>query len=71
MTIDERLDRLVERHEALSQTVELLTRDIAEQSKQIAAHSRQLEQDAEHIRALVRIAEIHNARLERLEGNQG
>ena len=28
MTIDERLDRLTERHEALTQTVELLTRDL-------------------------------------------
>ncbi len=28
MTIDERLDRLVERHEALSQSVELLTKDV-------------------------------------------
>ena len=28
MTIDERLERLVERHEALTQTVELLTADI-------------------------------------------
>ena len=30
MTIDERLDRLTERHEALTQSVELLTRDVAE-----------------------------------------
>ena len=28
MTIDERLDRLTERHEALTQTAELLTRDL-------------------------------------------
>jgi prefoldin subunit 5 len=28
VTIDERLDRLTERHEALTQTVELLTHDI-------------------------------------------
>ena len=28
MTTDERLDRLVERHETLTQTVESLTRDI-------------------------------------------
>jgi len=30
MTIDERLDRLVECHEALSQSVELLTKDVRE-----------------------------------------
>lgn len=28
MNVDERLDRLVERHEALTQSVESLTRDI-------------------------------------------
>jgi len=30
MTIDERLDRLTERHEALTQTIELLTHDVSE-----------------------------------------
>ena len=30
MTIDERLDRLTERHEALTQSVEMLTRDMHE-----------------------------------------
>lgn len=43
MTIDERLERLTARHEALTQTVELIA------SKQ----------DGENIRALARIAEIH------------
>jgi hypothetical protein len=32
-TIDERLDRLVERHEALAQSIELLTHDV-EQMRQ-------------------------------------
>ena len=31
MTTDERLDRLVERHEALTMTVEILTRDLETQ----------------------------------------
>jgi hypothetical protein len=35
MTIDERLDRLTERHEALTQSVEILARITHEQSKQI------------------------------------
>jgi len=52
-TIDERLDALTERHEALAQSVELLV---------IASR-----QDGENIRALARIAEIHEARLTRLE----
>ena len=30
MTIDERLDRLVERHETLSQSVEIFTKDVRE-----------------------------------------
>lgn len=61
MTIDERLERLAERHEALSQTVELLTRGIDQLRMAIA-------QDAENIRGFVRIAELHHERLERLEG---
>jgi len=52
MTIDERLDRLVERDEALALTVELVSRVIA----QLVEKSRQ---DGENIRALARIAEIH------------
>jgi prophage maintenance system killer protein len=44
MTIDERLDRLTERHEALTQSMELTRIQQAE--------------DAENIRKLVRIAEI-------------
>jgi archaellum component FlaC len=52
MTIDERLERLTERHEALTERVELLTRDVHE-----LAHNAQI--DAENIRALARIAEIH------------
>lgn len=51
--IEAALERITERHEALSQTVEILTRDI--------------QQDAENIRALARIAEIHDRRLSDLE----
>ena len=36
----------------------------------IAAHSEQLRLDAEHIRALVRIAEIHERRISGLEGDE-
>jgi archaellum component FlaC len=52
MTIDERLDRLTERHEALTQTIELLTHDVSELRATV-------EVDAQNIRALARIAEIH------------
>jgi archaellum component FlaC len=56
MTIDERLERLTERHEALTQSVEMLTHDV-ETLKTIA------QQDGENIRALARVAEIHERRL--------
>jgi hypothetical protein len=49
MTIDERLEALTERHEALTQSAELLLRETRA--------------DAENIRALARIAEIHERRL--------
>ncbi|HUK16107.1 MAG TPA: hypothetical protein VLW65_06810 [Bryobacteraceae bacterium] len=61
MTIDERLDRLTERHEALTQSVEMLHRDIRELRAVV-------EIDAENIRRLAHIAEIHERRLSDLEG---
>ncbi len=61
MTTDERLDRLTERHEALTQSVELMLVAIRENSAAI-------KEDGEHIRALARIAEIHERRLSGLEG---
>ena len=54
MTIDERLEKLTERHEALTQTVELM--------------ALLQKQDGENIRALARIAEIHEKRLTEIEG---
>jgi archaellum component FlaC len=71
MNIDERLEALTERHEALTQTVELIAamqrvnetrwqRDFGELRAAI-------QQDAENIRALARIAELHHERLGRLE----
>jgi hypothetical protein len=63
MTIDERLERLTERHEALTETVEL----IAGMQRDLTAA---VTQDAENIRALVRIAEIHERRLTEIEGGE-
>ena len=63
MTIDERLDRLTERHEALTHSVELLAIETRELKTAIA-------QDAENIRALARIAEIHERRITHLENGQ-
>jgi len=61
MNIDERLEKLTERHEALTMNLELVSRDI--QDLKIAA-----QQDGENIRGLARIAEIHERRLTHLEG---
>jgi archaellum component FlaC len=61
MNIDERLEKLTERHEALTQTVELITADL-QTLKTLA------QQDGENIRALARIAEIHEKRLTGIEG---
>ena len=63
MTIDERLERLTERHEALTQSVEMMHHQIAELVSAV-------KQDAENIRGLARIAEIHERRLTALEGGE-
>jgi chaperonin cofactor prefoldin len=60
MNIDERLDRLTERHEALTQSVELLRLQSQETDKQIAKLG-------EYINKIVRILESHEDRLLRLE----
>jgi len=62
MTIDERLEGLTERHEALAQSREILTHDVRELRATV-------EIDAQNIRALARIAEIHEHRLADLEGS--
>jgi len=74
---DERLQRLLERHEALTESVEHLARQGEEQNGRIdklfaivQAHTTQLQQDAENIRGLARIAEIHERRITELEGGQ-
>ena len=75
MTIDERLESLTARHEALTQTVELIAAMHRDNEKRFDLLSRDLQdlkttaqQDGENIRALARIAEIHHERLPRLEG---
>jgi hypothetical protein len=58
MTLDERLERLTERHEALTQTVELM----ALENRQ---RDRRLGEIMEGIASLLHIAEIHEQRLDR------
>jgi prefoldin subunit 5 len=66
-----RIDRLIERHEALAQSVELMNHQIGDLSSQIGDLTGAARQDAENIRALARIAEIHERRLTSLEGGEG
>jgi hypothetical protein len=63
MTIDERLERLTERHEALTQSVELLARTTHE-------HTQQITEIMEAAGRLLHIAQIHEQRLSRLEGDE-
>ena len=67
MSIDERIERLTERHEALAQSVEIL---VAE-NRQIAAENRKRDQRLgeimEGIARLLNVAEIHERRITDLE----
>ena len=60
MDIDERLERLTQRHEALTQTVELLTKDLSDMKVLV-------NDIAEGTARLLHVAEIHEKRLSRLE----
>jgi regulator of replication initiation timing len=75
MNLDERLERLAERHEALTQSVELMVaenRQAAEkmvaENKQMAAENKQrdrrLGEIMEGIASLLHVAEIHEQRLD-------
>ena|GEM_PF-924520 len=70
MTIDERLEKLTERHEALTQSVELMIAEGRETSSRISALERLAQQDGENIRALARIAENRERRLTGIEGGE-
>lgn len=71
MTVDERIEALTGRHEALAQTVEItaaMQRDNEERwNKRWASITTAIQKGAENIRALARVAELHHERLERLE----
>jgi hypothetical protein len=67
MDFEERLEKLTERHEALTQTVELMA---AENRDRDRRWGKTLEQMMEGIARLLHVAEIHEHRLENLEGHQ-
>jgi archaellum component FlaC len=60
MDVDERLERLTQRHEALTQTVELLTKDLSDMKVLV-------NDIAEGTARLLHVAEIHEKRISRLE----
>jgi hypothetical protein len=63
MTIDERLDRLTERHEALTQSVELIARTTRDNAQQIGALR-------EAAASLLQIVQVHENRISGLEGGK-
>jgi hypothetical protein len=63
MTIDEKLERLTERTQAIAESLELVVGQVEQLGNYI-------HQDAENIRALARVAEIHERRLTHLEGGE-
>lgn len=76
MTIDERLERLTERHEALTQSLELFQHDMAESMAKMRAAAaerdaitdRRLNRILDGIEKLTTIVHNHEQRIERLEG---
>jgi hypothetical protein len=67
MTIDERLDKLTERHEALSQTVELIAGMQRENEQRFAVVTRNFEVVLDSLKRLENIAVAHEQRLDHLE----
>jgi hypothetical protein len=63
VSLDERLEKLTERHEALTQSVELMAAENREKDRRMG-------EIMEAIARLLHIAELHEQRLDRLEDNQ-
>jgi hypothetical protein len=63
--IDRRLDRLTERHEALTQSVELMHRDWEERWRQT---QELVDRVVGPVDKLVQVAQMHERRLDNLEG---
>jgi len=68
MTIDERLERMAERHEALAQSVEMVVSATRENTENIRNLVEVTNVDADNIRALVRIVEAHERRITDIKG---
>ncbi len=61
MTVDERIEKLTERHEALAQSVEMLTMDLRTQQTIVT-------QLVGGIQDLVTVVRSHETRITRMEG---
>lgn len=70
MTIDERLDKLTERHEALTQTVESLMHAQMENEQALKKNQTLLTGVIQSIDSLSRIAHLHERRISDLEDGQ-
>ena len=68
MTIDERLERLTERHEALTQTVELMAAENRAGFARLEKVEKIVGQMARSVDTLARVVELHEHRLDTLEG---
>jgi predicted nuclease with TOPRIM domain len=68
MTIDERLEKLTERHEALTQTVELMAAENRAGFERLGKVENILGQVARSLDTLARVVELHEHRIDTLEG---
>jgi hypothetical protein len=66
MSIDDRLEKLAERHEALAQTVELMAAENQQRLRELAARDKQIDKRftevIDGIARLLHVAEIHEHR---------
>jgi archaellum component FlaC len=69
VTIDERLEKLAVRHEALTPTVEILTRDMIDLQKAMKETQKFVTEVAEGTARLLHVAQIHEHRITGLEGD--
>jgi len=70
VTFEESLARLKERHEALTQTVELIAADNRQLAIENRERDKRMGQIMESLAQLVHVAEIHEHRIEDLEGGR-
>jgi hypothetical protein len=71
MTVDERIEKLVERHEALTQTVELIVHENREREKENQIRDKKWDEKfgkvTEALQHLIIIAQEHEKRISDLE----